>query len=60
MKGIGIKATAINPRRLLAQGMPKLWNIGLTNSGNAAANIDRRKVLAAIALAPYFWNVSMR
>lgn len=51
---------AINPRRLLAHGIPILWNIGFTNNGNTAANIERRKVLAATALAEYFWNVSMR
>jgi hypothetical protein len=29
-------------------------------SGKQPANIERKKVFAAIALAEYFWNVSMR
>lgn len=53
-------AVLINPNKLLAHAIPNLWNIGLTNSGNTAAKIERKKVLAAMAEAEYFWKVSMR
>ena len=57
---MGIKVSATNPSKLLAQGIPNLCNMGVTKSGKAAANIDRKKVLAATALAEYVANVSMR
>ena len=57
---MGIKAIAMKPSRLLAQGIPRRWDIGLTNRGNAPAKTDRRNVLAATALAAYFWKVSIR
>lgn len=42
----------------MPQSMPILCNIGAMKIGNAPANADRRKVLAATALAAYRWNVS--
>lgn len=55
-----MSATAINPKTLDAKAIPRLWNIGLTKRGKTAANILRRKVFAAIALAEYLANVSIR
>ena len=55
-----MRATEMKPSTLAAHGTPRLWNMAAVKSGKQPANIERRKVFAAIALAEYFWNVSMR
>lgn len=52
--GIGIMATAMKPSNEPAQLTPRLRNIWRANSGNPAANAERRKVFAAMADAALF------
>lgn len=60
MYGTGISKAAKPPVMLNPGPTPMLWNMGVTMSGKAAANIDRRKVLAAMADAAYWVKVSTR
>jgi hypothetical protein len=60
INGTGIAITATPPRRDMAGPTPKLRNIGLAASGNAAAKMLRRKVFPDTALAAYSWYVSIK
>lgn len=51
--GTGKKARVRKPRRLVAHGTPKLWYICTAKRGNPPPAIDRRRLLAAIALFAY-------
>lgn len=48
--GTGIRATAKKPRRVVAQGTPRLWNMAAANIGNPAPAPDLKRVFAATAL----------
>jgi hypothetical protein len=49
--GIGSIPTLKNPKILQAQSTPSLLNIWTVNKGKAAANMYRRRLLAAMAEA---------
>lgn len=58
--GTGISSTLIHANTMVPQFTPRPEYIRSTNSGNAPAAMERRKVFAASALALYLVNVSIR
>jgi hypothetical protein len=51
--GTGMASVAIPARIDMAGPIPRLWNMGWAARGRPAAKMERRMVLAAIALAAY-------
>ena len=58
--GTGTRITAKHPKIVFPQSTPMLRYMGPIKRGNAPANIARRNMLAATALALYLVNVSTR